>query len=628
MRSGCNWIAPRFAVSAIDQPRAVGSFHGNSYRKLEAATALEASPRSGLPQTIDLLQTYRGFVSLGKIQHDEEQVRVVMQLRRIQKDLDGYAPPVLSTHYMNFPQGTHGQDSSELQPWWQSPTLKTTDDVTSAQMAVVRRRSHAEELAELTTPKGLLLTGPPGAGKSFIVDLWFNSFPTPFKARKHYNQLVLEIYRAVWEETKIRMASEEAVEQVSEPQPWTRSLRDQWRQLVSTGSLPIKWTRAARQNTSFIASHGYTQQTIAFAVAQRLILRHWLLVFDEIQLLDVSSATLLADVLSWFWRMGGVIIGTSNKVPDDLYMNGVQRERLEPFVEALKVRCPVYVMRSERDWREIKAGDGLDRSWFTYEQKAEFKAKLADVIVEEPTARSLSVFTFSQLCDESLGPADYLTLSSHFHTIVISSIPILKLSAKNQARRFISLIDALYESRCRLICLADAEPAELFFPDAKASLSGEFREARDMDVMMAEAVAETRDVYRPNVSSYDAPNMAEAPEVPTATVPLETLSIFSGKDEQFAFKRALSRLLEMTSESYGKEAEWTPLPEDARKWERASVSGVFSVQPRNDVKHTSREASDTDFASAASYEGHARIAQRPEAPRFREHHAWGMRERQ
>lgn len=135
----------------------------------------------------------------------------------------------------------------------------------------------------------------------------------------------------------------------------------------------------------------------------------------------------------------------------------------------------------------------------------------------------IAKMSFAQLCDESLGSADYLTLASTFHTLVITDIPVLRLSAKNQARRFISLVDALYEARCRLVCMAETEPNDLFFPDATLS-STPF----DLDVMMAESVAETQDVYRPNVSAYDAPQMDEAPAERLLT--LDSLSIFSGTD--------------------------------------------------------------------------------------------------
>lgn len=193
-----------------------------------------------------------------------------------------------------------------------------------------------------------MLTGPPGSGKSFLVDLWLSCIPTPHKTRKHYNQLVLEIYRGVWEETQRRVADSDITRLSVESKegPWNSSIRGKWRELVKTGNLPLLWRRSGSSGAS------NSTPTIAFSVARKLVLRHWLLVFDEIQLLDISSATLLADVLSWYWRMGGVIVGTSNKIPDDIYKHGVQRERLEPFVEALKVRCPVLTMRSERDWRQ------------------------------------------------------------------------------------------------------------------------------------------------------------------------------------------------------------------------------------------------------------------------------------
>ena len=129
---------------------------------------------------------------------------------------------------------------------------------------------------------------------------------------------------------------------------------------------------------------------------------------------------------------------------------------------------------------------------------------------------------------QSFGSADYITLAARFHTFAITSIPILELSAKNQARRFISLIDALYEARCRIICLAEAPPEELFFPDAPSQEGDKIlRSHEDIDMMMAEAVGETQDVYRPNVSSYDAPNMAQE-RTPTKALALDTLSIFSG----------------------------------------------------------------------------------------------------
>lgn len=148
--------------------------------------------------------------------------------------------------------------------------------------------------------------------------------------------------------------------------------------------------------------------------------------------------------------------------------------------------------------------------------------------------------------------------------------------------------------------------------------------------MMAEAVGAIRNVYRPNVSSYDNPSMAEEPSISHTSAPaLDTLSIFSGKDEQFAFKRALSRLLEMTSEAYQRDELWAPLPTAMRKWERTGSTGgkartPLSMQDPSVPRFPSHTQS--DFAEEAASEGDVLAGSllRPEAPRIRAEHVWGV----
>ncbi|KAJ7451753.1 AFG1-like ATPase-domain-containing protein [Mycena galericulata] len=582
-----------------------------------------AVPFSTLPQHTDLLEKYRAMVTTGQIQYDEDQIRVIMQLRRLQKELVGYTPAMVAPTLLDSPETSSA--------WWVEGALESNSQNVDSR-ALVSLKSHAEELAELDTPKGLLLTGPPGTGKSFLVDLWLTCIPTPHKTRKHYNELVLEIYRGVWEETQRRMADSNITRRSiqNEEGLWNSSIRNKWRELVKTGNLPLLWRRRGTSSPS------KSSPTIAFSVARRLVLRHWLLVFDEIQLLDISSATLLADVLSWYWRMGGVIIGTSNKIPDDIYKHGVQRERLEPFVEALKVRCPVLTMRSERDWRrrDYSGTDEVGRTWFLFGNEEKFLQGLRSFSEarSEERARDLYIFgrhfrvpwssggvarfTFQELCDESLGPADYLTLAAHFHTVGISNIPILKLAAKNQARRFISLIDALYEARCRVVCLAETRPEELFFPDVPPG--------ENHDVMLAESVSETQEGYRPNVSAYDSFEMSSNVGAPSNNpMALDTLSIFSGQEEQFAFRRALSRLIEMTSPTYSRTVQWTPLKEEDRTWERTATHPDIRESHARSRGLDPPPAEQEDFASEAAYSaGQAR----PDAPRLKADHVWGVRD--
>jgi predicted ATPase len=176
-------------------------------------------------------------------------------------------------------------------------------------------------------------------------------------------------------------------------------------------------------------------------------------------------------------------------------------------------------------------------------------------------------FDFSYLCEADLGSADYISIASKYHTIILDKVPVLMLNKKNEARRLISLIDALYESKCKLLIRAEATPDALFFPETGGMPSS--------DSIASEAFSETfydvTNPNRPNISSYATTVSDEKRDAVQQALPRQDfgrLNAFTGQDEQFAFGRAASRLYEMTSREWWEKAHHLPNEPEERMWER------------------------------------------------------------
>lgn len=208
-------------------------------------------------------------------------------------------------------------------------------------------------------------------------------------------------------------------------------------------------------------------------------------------------------------------------------------------------------------------------------------------------------WNFTELVS-SFGPANYITLASNYHTFIIDQVPILTLSMKNEARRFITLLDALYESRCKLVIRAGAGPDDLFFPEMRKkplSSSGSQTPAAQEDdggdATYAETIAEVFQdqisPFRPNISTYADSSKAKYDPDQDSDFGLETerkvdfgqTGAFTGEDERFAYKRATSRLWELCSgQWHSREGDWwKPLPGDARHWEGSEASRPVSPSP-------------------------------------------------
>jgi peroxisome-assembly ATPase len=227
-------------------------------------------------------------------------------------------------------------------------------------------------------------------------------------------------------------------------------------------------------------------------------------------------------------------------------------------------------------------------------------------------------FNFSELCGANLGPADYLTIASTFPILIIDNVPVLTLTKKNEARRFITLLDALYECRVKLLIRASSPPESLFFPDADT--------VAEDDLLWTEAFTKAHldmtNPYRPNIVSYTGRNEEEVVVgVSLVDRPVDStrLSAFTGEDERFAFRRAVSRLFEMPSKRWWEGQ--TRLPMKELSWSKSNKQGggdTVAAKSVMDSEGMDREG--RGFRHAASpFRG---SNERP--PSFWDGHFWGV----
>jgi len=278
-------------------------------------------------------------------------------------------------------------------------------------------------------PLGLYLFGPVGRGKSMLMDLFFETAPADRKRRVHFNAFMIEVH-----DRRHRMRGE-----------------------------------AGDRGRDRIAD-----------LAAELSAQASLLCFDEFQVTNIADAMILGRLFAALFDRGVVVVATSNTAPDDLYAGGLQRDRFLPFIAVLKARLDILMLDGGTDYRleRLKgrpvyyvppgaaASAALDRAFADLTDGAAGRAETLRVqgrTLDVPlAARGVARFAFAELCDRPLGAADYLALARRYHTLIVDDIPRLGAEDRNQARRFITLIDTLYESHGNLICAAAAPPDELY----------------------------------------------------------------------------------------------------------------------------------------------------------------------
>ncbi|HWA45374.1 MAG TPA: cell division protein ZapE [Hypericibacter adhaerens] len=287
-----------------------------------------------------------------------------------------------------------------------------------------RERLGLVRRAQEPAPQGLYIFGPVGRGKSMLMDLFFASAPVEAKRRVHFHEFMLEIHQAMHE----------------------------WRQSNEGDPIP--------------------------ALAARVAQSSWLLCFDEFQVTNIADAMLLGRLFEALFQKGVVVVATSNTAPADLYRGGLQRDRFLPFIALITEQLDLIELDGPTDYRLLRmkgrplyfhpldaaSAAKLDEVWSLLTDGA--KGEPASFAVQgrqleiTRAAKGTAFMSFADLCGRPLGAADYLTLATHFHSLLLSGVPRFTPERRNEGKRFITLVDELYEHRSLLAMTMEA-PIEL-----------------------------------------------------------------------------------------------------------------------------------------------------------------------
>lgn len=279
-------------------------------------------------------------------------------------------------------------------------------------------------------PRGLYIHGPVGRGKSMAMDLFFETAPAAKKRRVHFHAFMQEVHARL------------------------KDIRDEAGKDGTDDAIPT--------------------------LAEQIIGEAALLCFDEFHVQNIADAMILGRLFDQLFDLGLTMVATSNFPPDRLYENGLNRERFLPFIERLKAKLDIVDLAGSTDYRlerlhnvpvyyapnTDRAKAALMRIFALLTDDAAGEVDEIEVgsrkLVVPKAARGVAWFDFADLCEQPLAAADYLALTERYHTLILEGVPRLTRDRRNEARRFMTLVDALYECRANLVISADVEPRALY----------------------------------------------------------------------------------------------------------------------------------------------------------------------
>src|SRR5690349_679812 len=281
-------------------------------------------------------------------------------------------------------------------------------------------------------PRGLYIHGEVGRGKTMLMDLFFQQSPVTHKRRAHFHEFMAEVHERIYA----------------------------YRQNIARGEIADADVMALTANAIFDEA--------------------WLLCFDEFHVTDIADAMILGRLFAKLFELGTVVVATSNVAPEDLYKGGLNRALFLPFIDQITDHMDVMRLDARTDFRleklqgarmwlvpaDAEAEFALNRAWGKLTGRAPCKPR--DIAIKGRklhvpcSAHGVARFSFADICEKPLAASDYLRLARDYHTILIDRVPVMDYGERNAAKRFISLIDTLYDNGVKLMASAAADPVSLY----------------------------------------------------------------------------------------------------------------------------------------------------------------------
>jgi cell division protein ZapE len=282
-------------------------------------------------------------------------------------------------------------------------------------------------------PHGLYIWGPVGRGKSMLMDLFFDDAPVARKRRVHFHEFMLEVH-----------------------------------------------DRLHRRREELAAKGAPPEADTIVPIAKEIARETRLLCFDEFQVTNIADAMILGRLFETLFDEGVTVVATSNRAPDDLYKNGLQRDRFLPFIDLLKQRLEILELGGGHDYRMDRlreldvyltppgasANAKLDEAFRALAGGADGEPRVLrtqgrDVDVPR-AAPGVAMAHYLDWCAKPMGAADFLCIADHFHTVIVADVPKMGPDSQDKAARFVTMIDTFYEKKVKFICSAAAPPDKLY----------------------------------------------------------------------------------------------------------------------------------------------------------------------